>query len=516
MTWQQAYRGALPPSARDTVPDDAPAVTLGGTVLFRVTQPIGPYTKAARAEDVTRLLDSLVLHPPAGGYDLTTAEGPGYTDLMLGRLAVHRLVDADTVGTGLARATLAQGYRRVLSEALTRASAEQRGSALDRQVGVAGAITLLLLLAFAIGGRLVARTQRRLERLRDHTAEWETMRHLEVVRHISIIDPLLGLLRVLKLGAFVLLLMLYVPTVLGLFRSTAALGRRVGAITVTPVLHAGESLVGYLPRALVVLLALLVLRYVLRLVGLGFRAIGEGQVTVRNFPAEWAQPTSLLVRVFLIASAFALVFPYLPGAHSDGVRGVSIFLGLLLSWGSSSAVGNIIAGAVLIYTRAFRIGDRVAIAGTEGDVIERTLLVTRLRTIKHVDVTIPNGVVLSSTVQNFSTSAADRGLVLHTTVTLGYDLDWREVHRVLVGAALATPGILATPAPYVLQTALNDFSVSYQLNAHTDRPEVMHLTQSALHASMLDACRTAGIEILTPDVLALRRSSHDPLPATAG
>ena len=505
MAWQQAYRGALPPVAADTAAAGAPSVTLGGTVLFRVTQPIGPYSQVDRAADVTRVLDSLAAHPPEGGFDLQAVEGQGYTDLSLGRLVVHRVVDADTTGTGLNRITLAHAYQRVLSDGLTRASAEQRGAAVDRQVAVAGGVTLLFLLLLAVGGRLIARTQRRLERLRDHTHEWETIRHLEVVRHISIIDTLLDLLRVLRYAAFGLLVVLYVPVVLGLFSATRSLARELAPLTIDPVLNAGRSVLHYLPRFLVLVLVLVVMRYVARLVSLGFRAIDEGQVAFRSFPREWAAPTSLLVRAFLVASTFALVFPYLPGASSDGVRGVTIFLGLLLSWGSSSAVSNIIAGAVLIYTRAFGIGDRVSIAGTVGDVVDRTLLVTRVRTTKNVDVTIPNGLVLASSMENFSTSAAERGLVLHVTVTLAYELDWREVHRVLVGAALATPHVLAKPAPYVLQSALGDFAVAYELNAHTDRPADMHLTQSALQAAILDACREAGIEILTPSVTAYRK-----------
>jgi small-conductance mechanosensitive channel len=494
----------LPAASADTV-TEAPAVVLDDRVLFRVTEAIGPYSQIDRAADVSRVLDSLARHPPVGGFTVVATDGASYTDLSLGPLVLHRLVDADTAGTGLSRSDLAHAYERVLAEALSVAAARREKEIVDRQLAVAGGFTFLLFLGLAIGGRVIARTQRRLERLRDDTQEWETIRHLEVVRHISIIDTLLDLLRVLKWALGVLLLVMYVPSVLGVFEPTAPLARRLAAVTKDPVLAAGGALLNYLPRLFVVLLVLLVMRYVARLVALGFRAIGDGQVQVRNFPAEWAQPTSMLVRAFLVAMTFALIFPYLPGARSDGVRGVTIFLGLLLSWGSSSAVTNVIAGAVLTYTRAFRVGDRVAIAGTVGDVVERSLLVTRLRTTKNVDVTIPNGIVLSSSMENFTTSARQHGLVLHTSMTIGYEVDWREVHRVLTGAALATPHILATPAPYVLQAALNDVTVSYELNAHTDAPTRMHLTLSALNSAVMDACREAGIELLTPDVTVLRR-----------
>lgn len=504
MARQRGYRGALPSADADSTPQ-APAVVLDGTVLFRVAEPLGPYSQVDRAADVSRVLDSLSRHPPAGGFTVTATDGAGYSDLAIGPLILHRVVDADTAGTGLSRPALAHAYERVLSEALTTAAVRRRSEVVDRQVAIAGGITLLLLLALLIGGRFVAGTQRRLERLRDDTMEWEAIRHLEVVRHISIIDTLLDLLRVLSYGLVVLLVMLYVPTVLAIFPATRVLARQVAPFTIDPVLQGGITLLHYLPRLLVLVLVLVVMRYLSRLATLGFRAIGDGQVQLRNFPAEWAQPTSLLVRGFLVAVTFALVFPYLPGARSDGVKGVTIFLGLLLSWGSSSAVTNLIAGVVLTYTRAFRIGDRVAIAGTVGDVVERSLLVTRLRTTKNVDVTIPNGIVLSSNMENFTTSAREKGLVLHTTVTIGYDTDWREVHRVLIGAAVATPHIRATPAPFVLQVALNNVTVSYELNAYTDAPSEMHLTLSVLQAAVMDACRAAGIELLTPEVTEFRR-----------
>jgi len=210
-----------------------------------------------------------------------------------------------------------------------------------------------------------------------------------------------------------------------------------------------------------------------------------------------------------------MLFPYLPGAKSEGFKGVSIFFGVLLSLGSSGAVSSLIAGTVLTYTRAFQVGDRVAIGETVGDVLERSFLVTRIRTIKNVDVTIPNGLVLTSNVANYTTAARSHGLILHATVGIGYETDWREVHRLLLGAALQTPHVLASPAPFVLQTTLGDYAVSYELNAYTDAPSVMHLTASVLLERILDAFAGAQIEIMTPAFTALRDGSRAALPAVA-
>jgi small-conductance mechanosensitive channel len=175
-------------------------------------------------------------------------------------------------------------------------------------------------------------------------------------------------------------------------------------------------------------------------------------------------------------------------------------------------VANVVGGVVMVYMRPFQIGDRVKIADTVGDVVEKTLLVTRIRTPKNVEVTIPNSMVLGSHLVNYSTTARTGGLILHTTITLGYDLPWRRVHDVLIEAALATDGILPEPRPFVLQTALNDFHVSYELNAYTDRPGGMARTYSELHQNVQDACAAAGIEILSPLYAATRDGSASTIP----
>ena len=198
----------------------------------------------------------------------------------------------------------------------------------------------------------------------------------------------------------------------------------------------------------------------------------RGTVQIKNFDREWAIPTYELLRPLLIALAFALAFPYLPGADSDAIKGVSIFLGVLLSFGSSSAVANVMAGVVLLYSRAFHVGDWVRIGDQEGAVISRGLLVTRIRTAKNVDISVPSAVVLNGHIHNYTAQAAEGLLILHATVTIGYDAPWRTVHELLIAAAKATTHILPLPAPFVLQTALGDFNVSYQINAFTRRAEL--------------------------------------------
>jgi small-conductance mechanosensitive channel len=171
-----------------------------------------------------------------------------------------------------------------------------------------------------------------------------------------------------------------------------------------------------------------------------------------------------------------------------------------------------VAGVVLTYMRPFRIGDRVKIADTMGDIMEKTLLVTRVRTIKNVDVSIPNAMVLSSHIINFSSSAKKRGLILHTTVTIGYDVPWKKVHELLVSAAKSSENILDTPEPFILQTSLDDSYVSYELNAYTDKPNLMAKSYSELHQNIQDKFNEAGVEIMSPHYSSIRDGNQTAIP----
>jgi small-conductance mechanosensitive channel len=205
-------------------------------------------------------------------------------------------------------------------------------------------------------------------------------------------------------------------------------------------------------------------------------------------------------------------FPYLPGSQSPAFQGVSLFLGLIVSLSSSSAISNAIAGIILTYTNAFKNGDRVRIGDTTGDVVKKATFVTQLRTIKNEIVAIPNSSVLGASVQNYSRMSQREGLILHTTVTIGYDAPWRTVHDLLIAAARRTGGLLEHPDPFVLQTGLNDFFVSYQVNAYTRRPNEMVDILSALHTNIQDAFNEAGVEIMSPHIFGLRDANAVTIP----
>ena len=245
-----------------------------------------------------------------------------------------------------------------------------------------------------------------------------------------------------------------------------------------------------------------------------FEQVSAGKVTVSGLDAEVAPITYKINKILILAFVAVIAYPYIPGSQSSAFKGISIFLGVLFSLGSSSAIANLIAGVSLTYMRSFRVGDVIKVGDSTGVVLERRLYITRLKTFKNEVITIPNGIILTSHVTNLSQEVRKGdGLILHTSVTIGYDAPWETVHDLLIEAADRTKHILKSPSPFVLQTALNDFYVAYELNAYTDSPEIMPRIYSELHQNIQNTFNEAGVEIMSPHYTQIRDGNHTTIPA---
>ena len=354
---------------------------------------------------------------------------------------------------------------------------------------------------------------RRIRAEQDKRLKGFKIQRVQVFTASQLSSFLLGINRYTRYAVNILLTFIYLTGVFSIFPQTRGIVRGILESIFQSLSKGWLGFVAYLPNLLNLIIIVVITYYGLKLIRFIFDEIEKGTITFSGFRAEWAIPTYQLVRFLVIAFALVLAFPYLPGSSSPAFQGVSVFIGLLFSLGSSSVVANIVSGVVLTYTGAFRVGDRVKIADTVGDVIEKGLLVTRVRTIKNVEITIPNGMVMGSHIINYSAVSKEHGLILNTTVTLGYDIPWRSVHEALIKAAHATGGILSEPRPFVLQTSLDDFYVSYELNAYTDQPNKMAVVYSELHQNIQDYCNEAGIEILSPHYGALRDGNPSTIPA---
>jgi small-conductance mechanosensitive channel len=321
------------------------------------------------------------------------------------------------------------------------------------------------------------------------------------------------LIRAIGLVLAIMIGFSFLNIALGLFEPTRDLASNLLELSLESIGFVFQQLIDYLPSLLVIIVVLLVVRFILHVLKLVFLGLGNGTITIPGFYSEWSATSFSLLRLLVYALTLIIIFPYLPGSDSPAFQGLSIFIGLLLSLGSTTAVANVVAGIVLTYTRAFNIGDRVSIHNTVGVVVERGMFVTRLKNTKNEIISIPNSMTLTSHIINYSEQARETGLILFTSVTIGYDVPWTKVHELLISAALKTDKIESEPEPFVLQKSLDDYSVNYQLNASTKDAVEMPRTHSSLNANILDAFNQAGVEIMSPMFMATRDGTKLTIPA---
>jgi small-conductance mechanosensitive channel len=349
---------------------------------------------------------------------------------------------------------------------------------------------------------------------------WKGGIHLKGIELLSAFRIERIVLMVLKsLRIFVILLFLYffLPLILSFFPETRELGSRLLDYLISPFVTFFHTIIKYVPNFFYIFVITVIARYVLKVISYVFKLIERGELKFEWFYQDWARPTYQIIRFLIIVMALISAYPYIPGSSSQAFQGVGLVLGAIISFASSSAISNIVAGIILTYTRAFRLGDRIKVGETTGDVVDKTLLVTRLETIKSEIVTVPNSLVMSAQIINFSTSADEGdGVILHTSVTIGYDVPWKQVRDLLVEAAKDTKNILDKPEPFVLQTELNDFYVSYEINAYTKEPKYMAFTYSDLHKNILGKFDAAGVEIMSPHYYALRDGNASAVPSILG
>lgn len=487
-------------------------VLLGKDTLYLVYQSLGPFSAEERARNTNWKLSELFKEeaPDTANFNLSVNDGLigiNYRAINLGSVTA-----ADARHLAVPQMELAQTY--LLSLKKSALDYEEKTEWVKKLTRIGLFILTVLIFFFAIKFlnrgfnfliiKSVSRKAKFIKGLKIKDYEFVSVKKEQ--RFI------LQALKVLKWLIIIFLFSLALPTVFSIFPATESLAQTIFKYLLNPVRKFGTAVVNYLPNLFAMIVIVIITRYILKLLYFLSREVEKEKLQISGFFPEWARPTFNLLRVVVIAFAFIVIFPYLPGSDSPVFQGVSVFLGLLISLGSSTAIGNIIAGLVITYMRAFKIGDRVKIGETTGDVIEKTMLVTRVRTIKNEEVSIPNSAILVGSTINFSANASEVGLVVHSTVTIGYDAPWRKVHELLINAALATELLKKEPSPFVLQTSLDDYSVSYQINAYTNQPAMMAKIKSELHQNIQDFFNKENIEILSPGYTSVRDGNQTTTP----
>lgn len=480
--------------------------------LFEITSAIGALEPQNRAAAIEQRLLSISAGSADVLADLRVIERDGLSEIFAGETLIRAVTDQDAANTGRTRRQLAADYQVQVYEALAVEFRDRSAANVLRSL-LYTLVATLVLAALLVGLRRLYRWSRNRINRAAQAWSWESgLARMRILTPAAVSSASRSIAATLAWLIGIALLYFYLEYVLSLFPWTRGIAERMVTTSRAAVLQVGSGLVGYLPNLLNMIVIIFVARFILRAVRAVFDQIRFQRLTLQGFYPEWAMPTYSLIRFLVIAIAAVMVFPYLPGSGSEGFRGVSVFVGLLVSLGAASAIANVIAGIVITYMRPFKVGDRVKIADAIGDVTGKDLFVVRLRTIKNVDITIPNSLVLANHIINYSSSADTHGLVLHSTVTIGYDVPWQKVHELLIASASRVEGILADPAPFVLQTSLDDFYVSYELNAYTKQPAQMALLYSALHTNIQNAFNEAGVEIMSPHYTAVRDGNRMAVP----
>jgi small-conductance mechanosensitive channel len=326
------------------------------------------------------------------------------------------------------------------------------------------------------------------------------IKNLKLLTTKQIVSVINALLRLVKYFITIVLLFLTVPAVFSLFPSTRDIASSIFEHILTPLKNIAVGIIKYIPNLITIIIIIVITRYVLRALKFFATQIGRNKLVIPGFYADWAAPTYRILQVLLWAFTVAVVYPYLPGSESRAFQGVSVFIGIIFSLGSSTAIGNLVAGLVITYMRPFKIGDRVQIKDITGFVVEKTLMVVRLKTHKNEYVTFPNLMILGSSIINYNTSSDEdeEGLILNTEITVGYSTNWQTVHEILINAALATEHVLKRPKPFVLQTKLDDFYACYQINCYTKEVDKVPGIYSELYENIQNGFKEAGLDMTTP------------------
>ena len=490
-------------------------VVLERDTLFYIYSPVGSFSKEERAVAVSNRVKELSRARFYAADSVRVIDQVLSTDIAYLDRIILSVTDNDAAIAERPREELAEHYASIIRKAVAESSKQNSLRTILIEVGLA----ILVLVAFYFLLKFVNKFfQRVFQKIAEQ--QGKKLRGFKI-KNYEVLTPereaafILTVAKFAKVITIFLLFYILLPVLFSIFPWTRGYAETLMFYIISPVRQIAIGVINYIPNLLTILVIVIVTHYVVKFIKFLAGEIEDGKLVISGFYRDWAKPTFNIVKVLLYAFMFVVIWPYLPGSDSAIFQGVSVFLGILFSLGSSSAIANMVAGFVLTYMRSFKLGDRIKIGDITGDVVEKTLLVTRVRTIKNEDITIPNAMILNNHTTNFTTCSQDdeKGLVLHTTVTIGYDVPWPKVHQALIDAALACPDVRKEPKPFVLQTSLDDFYVSYQLNAYTFAAGKMALIYSNIHQNIQDKFNEAGIEILSPHYRAQRDGNMVTIPA---
>lgn len=491
-------------------------VVVEGDTLFYFYAKRGGHTPQQRAEnvaaDIEELGKLLNLQPDS----VYVESSDIVTDVMYKGKVLVSFTDMDGLWENCTRDQLAADKRLVIMEKLHQMKESHGLLQLGKRIVYFILVLVGQYLLFRVTNWLFRKLKLRIVRLRNTRLKPFSIQDYELLDTLKQVKLLVFLASLVRYVIMFLQLLLTVPLLFSIFPQTKDLAYQLFSYIWNPVKSIFIGVVDYIPNLFTIFIIYMAVKYLVRLFRYLADEVQSEHLKLRGFYPDWAIPTYHIIRFLLYAFMLAMIYPYLPGSNSGVFQGISVFVGLIVSLGSSTVIGNIIAGLVITYMRPFKIGDCIKLNDTTGNVVEKTPLVTRIRTPKNEVVTIPNSFVMSSHTVNFSQSAREYGLIIHSEVSIGYDVPWRTVNKLLVEAALNTPGVVDDPRPFVLSTSLSDWYPVYQVNAYIKDADRLAEIYSDLHQNIQDRFNEAGVEIMSPHYMAVRDGNASTIPPKEG
>jgi small-conductance mechanosensitive channel len=472
-------------------------VILDGVVLFQV-RGISSYTAELRAATISKRIRKAASDRSLSVDSIRMETEGEIRKIYAGKELIMNVFNADAEQEDINLDILANVLNDKIRKAVESFRSNRSPAILVKKILYAlGSIALFSIIRFVllwliriINNSLEKRISSRVKSVED--------RSFKLIRSDQLWNIFHNLIKTIRFLLIVFLSIVLILYLLDLFPWTKSISEFIIEIFIDPLRSIGKGVINFLPSLAFLIIIFILTRYILKLVNLLSSGVSKGAIVIKNFDAEWATPTVRLVRIIIIAFAVVVAYPYIPGSGSNAFKGISVFIGLIFSLGSSSFIGNLIAGYSMTYRRAFRKGDLIKVGENTGFVEELQILVTRLRSFKNEEVIIPNSILLNSNILNYSSRARESGVILHTKVGIGYETPWRQVDAMLRQAADRTEGLLKNPAPFVLKESLGDFAVNYEINAYCkDLSDILSIYNN-LHQNILDIFNANDVQIMTP------------------
>lgn len=501
----------LPSPSPNPNPVTEATVVLGDQNLFVIQASQGGLSPQQRAERLNLRLQEFAEDRSLPLTELQIYQGDGegipLTTIGAGNMLLLAVSDRDASVVDQPRAKLAEEYFQKIKDAVNIYRQERSLEYFLWALMWTVVATIILLAALSIAHNVFARIYQRLKAWGETYIRPVRWGNWELIRANQLDNFMIWLVRLAEILIIISLLLAYFPFVFRQFPLTRGLAKTFEGYLIDTVTNTWQAFITYLPNLLTIILVIVITYVLLRLAKPFFQELEAGNLSLPGFYPEWAKSTYRLVTFLIITLASVIGFPLLPGFQSPAFQGISVFLGLLISLGSSAVIANLVSGSVLIYTRAFRIGDRVKIGDVYGKVIEQDLLVTRILTPKNIVISIPNAQMATSSIENYSFGYRElnKPYIIRTQVYLGYEVSWQQAYQALIKAASGIPGMLTEPEPFVLQETLNEVFVTYVLSIYIDEEffknkslKEFEQIHSQLHENIRSCCEVAGIKIFAP------------------